>query len=391
MAIQIYCDRKLENGKPCKTSNALTAKRCSGCAAVFGRDKKFRVCVSVKGQRVNRIVDNLTIAREVEGTIKADLVRGEYDVQHHKVKAVAKLDDAWKRFLEWAKVNKAKSWMTDDFFYRKHLAPRFGAKCMDGISSFDLERMKAEMKKQTTPQGKIGYSDATVRHVLVLVGHLYKKAREWKLYTGENPTTAVKKPKLDNKVTEFLTAEEMGRLLRVLAEWPCRETASFVLVGLYTGLRKSEIRKLRWEHVDLERKSLTIVDPKGKETATIPISDQAVEVFKGIPATSEYVLPGPDGGIKKTFRDPWYRIREAAELPANIRFHGLRHNLASQMVSNGVDLYTVSKLLNHRDVKTSTRYAHLSDDSLRKAVNVAGGLLSGKTADKTISIARGRQ
>jgi hypothetical protein len=196
--------------------------------------KKYRVCVSLKGNRVTRVVDNLTLAREVEGTIKADLVRGEYDVQHHKVKAVPTLDDAWKRFLEWAKVNKAKSWMTDDFFYRKHLAPRFGSNPMDGISSFEVERMKGEMKKLTTPQGRTGYSDATVRHVLVLLGHLYKKAREWKFYTGENPTASVKKPKLDNKVTEFLTADEMERLLKVLAEWPCRETASFVLIGLFT-------------------------------------------------------------------------------------------------------------------------------------------------------------
>jgi integrase len=393
MAIQIYCDRKLGGGRLCKTSNALTAKRCSGCGIEFGRESKYRVCVSLKGKRVNRIVKNLTIARETEATIQADMLRGEYDITHHKVKSVPKLDDVWKRFLEWAKVNKEKSWMTDEFFYRKHLAPRFGSKPLDGISSFELERMKAEMKKQTTPQGKLGYSDATIRHVLVLLGHLFKKARVWKIYSGENPVASVKKPKLDNKVTEFLTAEEMERLLKVLAEWPCRETASFVLVGLFTGLRKSEIRKLRWEHIDLERKTLTIVDPKGKETTTIPISEQAIAVFSDIPVNSEYVLPGPDGKMKRTFRDPWYRIRETAGLPANIRFHGTRHNFASWLVSSGVDLYTVSKLLNHKDVKTSTRYSHLSDEALRRAANVAGNVLVGTahTENHAVPIAKGRK
>jgi hypothetical protein len=132
----------------------LTAKRCSGCGAAFGRDKKYRVCVSLKGHRVNRIVKNLTVARETEAAIEADLLRGEYHISHHRAKIVPKLDDVWRWFLEWAKVNKAKSRMTDDFFYRKHLAPRFGSRPMDGISVFDLERMKAEMKKQTTPQGR---------------------------------------------------------------------------------------------------------------------------------------------------------------------------------------------------------------------------------------------
>ena len=61
----------------------------------------------------------------------------------------------------------------------------------------------------------------------------------------------------------------------------------------------------------------------------IPLSDEAVEVFRGIEHTSEYVIPGPDGGLKKTFRDPWYKIRRAAGLPKDFRYHGLRHHLAS--------------------------------------------------------------
>jgi integrase len=254
-----------------------------------------------------RIVKNLTIAREVESAIKGNLARGEYDIASHKVKTERKLGEVWEKYLGWAKSDKPRSWMTDEFFYRKHLAPRFGTRTMGSISSSDLERMKAEMKKQTTPQGKNGCSDATIRHVLVLLGHLYKKARRWKLFSGKNPAESVKKPKLDNQVTEFLSADEMGRLLKVLSEWPCRDTASFVLLGLYTGIRKSEIRKLWWEHVDLQRMTLTIVYPNGKETATIPINGQAVAVLADIPALSEYVLPGPNGEMKRTFRDPWYR------------------------------------------------------------------------------------
>lgn len=303
MAIQAFCPT-------CGTCGPASSRKCQRCQSVLPMEgRKFRVDVSLKGKRLTRFAPNLTLSRELVASLKVDLLRDEFDSTHHKVKSVLKLDDVWKRFLERAKVNKEKSWMTDDFFYRKHLAPRFGSKPMDGIPSFDLERMKAEMKKATTPQGKTGTSDATIRHVLVLPGQLYKKAREWKLYTGENPTASVKKPKLDNKVTELLSAEEMERLLKVPAEWPCRETASFVPIGLFTGLRKSENRKLRWEHLDLERKTLTVVDPRGKETTTIPINDQAAAILREIPVVSEYVIPGPGGGIKKTFRAPWYRIR----------------------------------------------------------------------------------
>ena len=69
-----------------KSSYGLDAKSCSKCGATFGRDKKYRVCVSVKGKRVTRVVDNLTIARETEAAIKGDLVRGEYEINRKEKK-----------------------------------------------------------------------------------------------------------------------------------------------------------------------------------------------------------------------------------------------------------------------------------------------------------------
>ena len=372
MAIQIFCTA-------CKTSNGLDAKKCSKCGVAFARDKKYRVCVSVKGQRVTRVVDNLTIARETESAVKGDLIRGEHDINAHRVKKGVTLGDVWAKYLPWAKTNKHKSWMTDDFFYRKHLEPRFASKALEDISAFDIERMKSEMKQATTPQGKQGYSDATIRHQLVLLGHLFGKAREWKLYGGENPVESVKKPKLDNKITEFLTDDEMQRLTETLDSWPCKQSADFVRIAMYTGIRKGELMKLQWNDVDLDRRMITLRDPKGKVNETIPISDEVVDVLRNIDSSSEYVIPGPDGQMKKTFRDPWYKIRKAAGLPEHYRVHGLRHNFASQLVSNGVDLYTVSKLLTHKDVRTSERYAHLSNEALRRAATRSGELLKPKT------------
>ena len=145
---------------------------------------------------------------------------------------------------------------------------------------------------------------------------------------------------------------------------------------MFTAVRKSEIRKLTWDCVDFERKTMAIKDPKGGVSMIIPLSDEAVEVFRGIEHTSEYVIPGPDGGLKKTFRDPWYKIRRAAGLQKDFRYRGLRHHLASSLVSNGTDLYTVGRLLCHNDVRTTERYAHLSDHALRAAAAKAGKLLS---------------
>lgn len=88
-------------------------------------------------------------------------------------------------------------------------------------------------------------------------------------------------------------------------------------------------------------------------------------------ADSLFIFPGTDGGQRGWFYHPWARIRAAAGLPSGFRLHGLRHHFASSLVSSGVDLFTVSKLLTHKDVSTTTRYAHLADQTLRDALAVS--------------------
>lgn len=374
MAIQIYCDRKLEDGKPCKTSNALNAKKCSKCGAEFGRNKKFRVCVSVKGRRVNRIVDNLTIAREVEGTIKGDLVRGEYDIHSHKVRKAVTLDDVWAKYLPWAKEHK-KSWKDDEWYYGRHIAPRFASKTLESISPIDIERMKAELRKTVNRYGK-PYAAATVKHQIVILRRLFNVARKWGLYNGANPVDQVQMPKLDNQVTEFLSEEELRRLLNVLDEWPFVTTAGLIKLAIFTGMRRSELFKLTWDDVDFERGMITIRDPKGGKSETLPISEEALTVIRALPVSSDYVFPSPGGNMRTSIRNTWLAVKKKAGLPGSFRFHGLRHSYASWLVSHGVDLATVQRLMTHRSASTTQRYAHLLPGALKQAADVSGRILS---------------
>src|SRR5208283_507330 len=170
MAIQIFCTS-------CKTSNGLDAKKCSKCGVSFGRDKKYRVCVSVKGKRLTRVTDNLTIAREVEAALKGDLVRDEFEIADHRTQEKPiTLADVWDKYLPWAKEHK-KSWRDDEYYYGKHLEPRFSAKAMESITPLDIERMKTELKKGLNAQGK-PYKAATIKHQVVLLRRLFNVARK---------------------------------------------------------------------------------------------------------------------------------------------------------------------------------------------------------------------
>ena len=158
MAIHIYCTK-------CYTSNGLNAKACSNCGEVFGRDIKYRVCVSVKGERATRVVANLTLARQKEATLQADLERGEMDIKEEKKKEKAPTtDELWAKYLPLAEEHK-KTWDDDLLYYHKHLGPRFGKKHLDAISALDIERMKLEMKEGVSKKGK-PYFPATIKHQL---------------------------------------------------------------------------------------------------------------------------------------------------------------------------------------------------------------------------------
>ncbi len=377
MAIHIYCTK-------CYTSNGLNAKACSNCGEVFGRDKKYRVCVSVNGERATRVVANLTLARQKEATLQADLERGEMDIKDEKKKKkkAPTLNEVWAKYLPWAKEHK-KTWDDDLFNYQKHLNPRFGKKRLDEITPIDIERLKLDLKKGINKNGK-PYSQATIKHQLVLLKRIFNLARRWGVYNGKNPLDQVEMPKLDNHRTEFLREEELLRLMETLESWPCRESVAFVKFSLFTGFRRGELFKLNWDDVDFERGMVTLREPKGGKTSTIPVNPEALDVLRSLEVRSHYDFPGKDGGQRTDFKGPWKRIRQAADLPANFRFHGLRHHFASVLVSAGYDLLVVQKLLTHKDSRTTQRYAHLAPGALKEAAVKSGELLKPKIVQENI-------
>ena len=163
------------------------------------------------------------------------MLREEFDITHHKVKKIPTLEDVWKKYLPWAKEHK-KSWKDDELYYGRHIEPRFSKKALDSITPLDIERMKIEMKKALSRNGK-PYAAATIKHLeLVIIRRLYNLARKWQIYDGANPVSSVQMPRIDNERTEFLTREEFQRLLTVIENWPYRPTANLFKFALFTGL-----------------------------------------------------------------------------------------------------------------------------------------------------------
>lgn len=181
---------------------------------------------------------------------------------------------------------------------------------------------------------------------------------------------------IEKKKERFLTEEELATLDEVLkAQEVAKITSPYSLAAIrmlmYTGCRLSEILTLKWDDAFLREGYIHLKDSKTGEKR-IPLNESAKGVLAGLNQKkgNSYIFVGSKPGTcLVTLQDAWSKIRSLANLE-DVRIHDLRHTFASLAIKQGVDLYTVSKLLGHKNIATTTRYAHLEMKQLLKATNV---------------------
>jgi len=314
---------------------------------------------------------------------KASKVRGDYiegrqltpqekrAKERQKAWTVEELSTAYFDTLKESKGVK-----TDKGRYNLYLKDRFGSKKPKDITPIEIERLTRRDMQGKSPQ--------TIKHVLTLLKRISNYGVKSRLCDGISFHIA--SPKFDNRVTEDLTPAELKKLLKVMDKHPDQLVCNVLRMAMYTGMRRGEILKLQWDHVDFHRKAINIVDPKGGQDAKIPMNPQAEKLLFSLKRhpLSVYVFPGKGGRqrveIGKACRD----IKEKAGLPKEFRMvHGLRHYFASTLASSGqVDLYTLQRLLTHKTSVVTQRYAHLRDEALKNASNLAGNLVMGQNAKR---------
>jgi integrase len=263
---------------------------------------------------------------------------------------------------------------TDLNRWDKHLAS-WGQKRVSSLSQFDMERIRHDMK---------GKAPATVGNTLELLRRLINYGVKYNLCP--RLPFMIELPEKNNMITEYLTDEEVQRLMTVLETWHRQDVARMVKLAWLTGMRRGEIFKLQVHHVDSEQNIITLVDPKGGKNETIPMSqpvhdllkDQVLWTDKNYP-NSPYLFPGR-GGKQRVDCSSVERIKEAAGLPKSFRpFHGLRHHMAVMLASSGeYTLDMIGSLLTHKSTAITQRYAKFLPDAKKKAANRAAELLTGQ-------------
>ena len=172
---------------------------------------------------------------------------------------------------------------------------------------------------------------------------------------------------------EYLTLDE----LKTLINTECRHeiVKRAFLFSCLCGLRVSDIRKLRW--CDLQRSGgrvrIEITMQKTKEPLYLPISDEALKWLpeRGEANDSDYIFPLTHEGTVNDTLQHWAKV---AGITKHISFHVSRHTHATMMLTLGADLYTVSKLLGHKNIATTQIYAKIVDKKKEEAIGLIPNL-----------------
>ena len=222
-------------------------------------------------------------------------------------------------------------------------------------------------------------SDYSLRHFGETINAIFNKAlREGRI--GYNPLrglNTLERFHVPDKHREYLTPVELTRFLAVE---PATETERQVQkafgLSCMTGLRLGDVQRLRWDDIKPmgEGWAVSIVQQKTGNQVTVPLNGLALSLLPPRPENDDenvFRLPGKSGKVTKYVRS----IRDKAGITGKeLTYHCSRHTAATLAISAGAELYSVSKILGHRNLVSTQVYAKVNLDKKIEAVNLTKGL-----------------
>jgi integrase len=249
----------------------------------------------------------------------------------------------------------------------KLLKAMFGNRPADALSSQELEsRLSEEASARKWAPSSFNH----YRSLLMLIFREGRRAGKVSL----NRARDVRHRREDNSRVRYLGREPNGEYDRlekaVRRLYP--EHLPELIFAVNTGLRLGSMYDSTYEMLDLTRSVLDIPRTKNEEPVHVPLNATALAALRLLPSWSERSGPifrnlrHPGRAVRSN--DHWFREAVAAAGIVNFRWHDIRHTFASWLVQDGVPLDRVSKLLGHKSLTMTMRYAHLAPNQLHEDV-----------------------
>jgi integrase len=276
---------------------------------------------------------------------------------------------------------KASTLLTDRGRIERHIKPLLGRLTVAGVTREDIETFmhdvaagKTAGKTKTTKRGlaRVRGGKGAASRTVGLLGAIFTYAVRRRLRL-DNPVHGVVRP-ADGRRERRLTDREyqsLGVALRNAEAshiWPAAVAAVRFLA--LTGWRRGEALALRWNEIDLGRRTATLNDTKTGRSVR-PLPHTVCELLRTLGQSGELVFPATrgDGGMVG-FPSLWLRIAKLGGLPADVTPHTLRHSYASLAGDLGYSESTIANLIGHKGRSITSRYVHTADTVLLAAADV---------------------
>jgi integrase len=286
------------------------------------------------------------------------------------------------------RVPQKRSGLNDASIIRCHLRPSFGTMNLLGIdvAQIDLFTVRLDLHRKTI--ANVLTLLVTMLNMAVDLGWLERAPR-------------VRKPKIrGNSDFRYLRTEDEIRRFLVAAEPEGEVASTFYTTAVYTGMRAGELAGLLWDDVDFERRFITVQrsfdgPTKSDDVRYVPILDPLLPILRNwrLRHPGRLVFTSAAGTMinrsGRVFQEVLHRVIERAGFPAGTRagktsryivFHDLRHTFASHWVIRGGDIFRLQRVLGHKSIQMTMRYAHLTPaafagdyDRLGSSAPVSGG------------------
>ncbi|MBV8357076.1 MAG: tyrosine-type recombinase/integrase [Deltaproteobacteria bacterium] len=261
--------------------------------------------------------------------------------------------------------------VADDKYYLAHYIPSgWQTRRLSDITRTDIEQLHSRVERD---HGKY-----PANHAVRLLRHMFNLARDWKMLRNDNPAARIKLFK-EQRRERYLTPEELVNVNEALKDEPDWRWRAYFPLALMLGTRRGELCAVRWEDIDLQQRTMRLPETKAGRPHLLPLPRAAIAILESSPSRTKsgWVFPSESsaGHIVEPAK-AWQRIRKRAGVE-DVRIHDLRHTLASWLVGAGYNLSLIGRALNHSQIATTERYAHLAMDPVREALERNADLMFG--------------
>lgn len=338
-------------------------------ASLVYKHRSYYAIFSVAGKKHWLKIGNLDKANARKILKQLELAQAQNRLNLLQPKPLT-LVEFMDKYLDYAKANKAGETYRLESYFCKKFKEYSGDKQLKKVDRLLVEGYKAKLIRD-------GIKPSSINRELAMLSQMLSKAVAWG-YLESNPFKGIKMIKLTKQPPKLLTHDEIDSLIEAASLW----LKPMLIVLRNTGLRVHELLGLRWADIDFGRQCITARSSKTQSYRVIPLNAELYQTLlwlkdnyvnpKSLAVSPrqayqmDYVFCNVDGHKLQEIKHSFQKACRKAGIKASP--HTLRHNFASYLIMQGVDLPSVKELLGHTQISTTMIYSHLSQRHKANAV-----------------------